>query len=64
MKSVRPDTPRTVEVVKVIRVVTGRGRGIDQGDPFRTVTQYWSFEGALLGEDDSCEVADEVGRKP
>ena len=30
MKSVRPDTPRTVEVVKVIRVVTGRGRGIDQ----------------------------------
>lgn len=47
---VRPETVRSVEVVQVVRTESGRGRGESPDDPFRLVTQFWSFEGTLLGE--------------
>lgn len=44
-------TPRSVEVIQVIRVCATRGEGIE-GDPIRGVTQFWSFDGELLAEND------------
>lgn len=41
-----------VEIVEVIRVEFARGAGTE-GDPVRTVTQYWSKENQLLVEFDS-----------
>ncbi len=50
---VRARTPETVKVKRVVRVQTLRGRGTED-DRLRTVTQWWSFKGKLLGEDDPC----------
>jgi len=46
------ETPRSVEVVQVVRVVAARGHG-NANDPIREVTQYWSPDGKLLAEYDS-----------
>jgi hypothetical protein len=52
--TVRPETPRSAKVIEVIETVTLRGRGDDERDPVREVTQYWSFKGILLAEKDPC----------
>ncbi len=44
-------TPRSVEVVRVIKVVALRGAGTDES-PAREVTQWWDFEGNMVGEHD------------
>jgi hypothetical protein len=44
-------TPSSVEVIQVIKVVANRGAGLID-DPIRNVTQFWSFDGRLLAEDD------------
>lgn len=48
----RPDTPRSVRVVRVVEVKAARGMGIDAEDPLRVVTQYWSPDGEFLAEND------------
>ena len=40
------------EVIEVIRTKAMRGAGIEE-DPVREVTQYWTFDGRLIGEEDS-----------
>ena len=40
------------EVIEVIRTKAMRGAGIEE-DPVREVTQYWTFDGKLIGEEDS-----------
>jgi hypothetical protein len=44
-------TPKHVEVIQVIRVICGRGRGV-YPDAYRAVTQYWSLDGEFLAEHD------------
>jgi hypothetical protein len=41
----------SARVIKVIEVHASRGRGAE-GDPYRTVVQYWSEDGELLAERD------------
>ena len=41
----------SAKLIQVIEVERNRGRGVD-GDPVRTVTQYWSVDGVLLAEKD------------
>lgn len=51
-----PPRPRRCESAKVIQVIETKsfvGRGVES-DPCRITTQYWSFEGELLAEND-CE---------
>lgn len=60
--SVRPDTPRSAKVIEVIETVTLRGRGDNERDPVREVTQYWDFAGRLLAEHDPCPHAKEEER--
>lgn len=43
----------SAQVVQVICVEMPRGRGVE-GDPVRSVTQYYTFEGKLLFENDPC----------
>ena len=43
---------REAAVIQVVRTVAGRGEG-KPDDPYRLVTQYWSFDGALLAERDT-----------
>lgn len=50
--AVRHDTPSAAKVVRVIEVRALRGAGVDESDPVREVTQYWSFNGLLLAERD------------
>jgi hypothetical protein len=49
--NVRPETPRSVERISVIRVIAARGYGTDE-DMVREVIQYWSDDGELLAERD------------
>ena len=44
--------PDKAKVIQVIRVEAIRGEGTDD-DPVRRVYQYWSFQGALLAENDT-----------
>ena len=44
----------SVEVVEVVRVVSRRGKGIEE-DPIRLVTSYWAFDGRKLAEDDPID---------
>lgn len=50
--AVMAETPRSVEVIEVVKVTAIRGDGINS--PVRLVTQYWSEGGSLLAEDDPC----------
>ena len=52
--SVRPRTPDSVKVIKVVEVRAARGAGADS-DPVRIVVQIWSFEGDLLAEFDPMD---------
>jgi hypothetical protein len=45
----RADTPDGVNLMEVIHVRSGRGRGIE-GSKLRWVDQYWSTDGKLLAE--------------
>lgn len=47
---VKAETPRSVKVIEVIETISLRGDGVKS--PCRQVTQYWSKEGRLLGEND------------
>ena len=49
--SVGRETPASACVQEIVVVIATRGQG-DNGDPVRTVTQYWSREGRLLAEHD------------
>lgn len=49
----RPRGTDSARVIKVIATTALKGRGTDE-DPARIVTQYWDFDGNLLGEKD-CE---------
>ncbi len=41
----------TAKVIQVIETQVLRGKGIES-DPMRHVTEYWSFDGAKLAEND------------
>jgi len=43
----------TAKVVELIVTESGRGIGT-AADPCRVVTQYWTFDGALVFEIDQC----------
>ncbi len=60
----RPTTPKQVDIVRVVQVVTGRGRGASDDDPYRSVMQWWSFEGKLLGEEDPFTTSSIVDLEP
>lgn len=49
----RPRGTDSAKVVQIIETKTLRGSG-QEDDLYRTVTQYWDFEGRLLAEDDIC----------
>ena len=49
----RPRGTDSAKVVQIIETKTLRGSG-QEDDIYRTVTQYWDFEGRLLAEDDIC----------
>jgi hypothetical protein len=55
----RRDEHDTVKVIQVIETVTSRGTGIAP-DPIRGVTRYWSFDGALLAENDPYAKTDPI----
>lgn len=57
-KSVRPRGVDSAKVIQVVETKALRGNGTE-GDPFRYVIQYWSFDGYLLAEKDPKE--DEAG---
>lgn len=45
------------EVIQVIRTtLTKRGKGVE-GDPVRTIEQYWTLDGKLLWEVDTLAEA-------
>lgn len=54
MKSVRPRGVDSAKVIQVVETKALRGNGTE-GDPFRYVIQYWSFDGYLLAEKDPKE---------
>jgi hypothetical protein len=54
-----PRTPDSVKVIEVIEVKAIRGAGTDD-DAVRVVTQWYSFDGKLLAEDDPNEFANHV----
>ncbi len=41
----------SAKLIEVIRDEICRGKG-DDGDPMRTVIQFWSIDGVLLAEND------------
>lgn len=41
------------KVIQVIETETVRGKGVE-GNIFRRVMQYWTFDGELLAENDPC----------
>lgn len=50
-QGVRPNGPRTAQVIEVIETQALRGRG-EPDDPCRIVQQYWTRKGSLLAERD------------
>ena len=51
MEPLRLRTPSAVRLITVIEVEATRGEGVE-GDPIRSVTQYWSTDGTMLAERD------------
>lgn len=51
MKEFRHKTTKSAKVIRVIQTKSTRGRGTS-ADPVRIVTQYWSFDGKLLAENE------------
>lgn len=49
----RPRGTDSAKVIQIIETKTVRGSG-QKDDFYRTVTQYWDFEGRLLAENDIC----------
>ena len=45
-----PDSARVIQVI--VTNLTRRGSGKTPEDTVRVITQYWSFDGALLAEVD------------
>jgi hypothetical protein len=52
----RHETTRTARTVELIETISIRGEGIDSTDPIREVFQYWTKDGELLAENDSCSL--------
>ena len=50
----RHETTRSARTTEVIETISIRGEGIDSTDPVREVFQYWTKDGELLAENDSC----------
>ncbi len=50
----------SAKVIQVIETKSTRGKGTD-ADPVRQVTQYWDFEGNLIGEKDKIAGSKKVG---
>ena len=50
----RPRGTDGARVIQVIETMALRGTGEDENDMCREVTQYWSFDGELLAENDPC----------
>ena len=48
------------EVIQVIRVTHTRGAGIDESDPLRIVTCYYTLDGQKLAEEDPCAEPEEA----
>jgi len=49
-----PETMDSARVVQLIETtILRRGDGLEN-DPVRIVTQYWTFDGQLVAEDDPC----------
>lgn len=59
--SVSMATPEKVHAITVLEVICGRGGGVE-GDPCRTVLQYWSPDGRLLPEHDPETDEDEASK--
>lgn len=53
--SARPRGTDAARIISVIETKSLRGKGENEADMCRTVTQYWSLEGELLAEQDPCE---------
>lgn len=53
--SARPRGTDSAKVIQVIETKALRGKGENELDMCRTVTQYWSIEGELLAEHDPFE---------
>lgn len=53
--SARPRGTDSVRIIPVIETKALRGKGENEADMCRMVTQYWSLEGELLAEYDPCE---------
>lgn len=54
------DEVRIAEVRQVVHVRLKRGTGATE-DPVRLISQFWSFEGELLAEQDPCCIPTFVG---
>jgi len=52
-------TPDSVKIIEVVEVKAARGAGTDD-DAVRIVTQWYSFDGKLLAEDDPNKDANHV----
>lgn len=50
-KKVRPRGTDAAKVIQVIETISLKGSGTED-DPTRAVKQYWSFDGALIAEND------------
>jgi len=49
-----PETMDSARVVQLIETtILRRGEGLES-DPVRIVTQYWTFDGQMVAEDDPC----------
>lgn len=53
--SARPRGTDSARVIQVIETKALRGKGENESDMCRTITQYWSLEGVLLAEHDPCK---------
>lgn len=48
---IRPRGTDSAQVIEVIRTKSLIGAGTEE-DPVRVITQYWSFDGKLLAQND------------
>lgn len=50
-EAVKRSISKGAHVIQVIEITTTAGDGTDQ-NPFRIITEYWSFDGKLLAVSD------------
>lgn len=63
-KNVRPRGTDAAKVIQVIETISIKGNGTED-DPARAVKQYWSFDGAMIAENDPfiCEVSGTLSQR-